>query len=159
EEALLPEPQHFFGVPEPRSLGRDHIWNRLSDWQDVDDARMQRIVDVTLEHGIVNTPTLVSGENLLRFNDYKGPLPDSALQLMPRLFREVFWSPTDGLPVYRSLTPTQLARLRAANVKKRELAARLRKAGAKLLIGTDLQPFTVPGASLHQEMQIFVDLG
>lgn len=158
EEALLPEPQHFFGVPEPRSLARDHILNRNSDWQDVDDARLERIVDTTLAHGIVNTPTLVVGKYLLYYADYAEALRNPLVRLMPRMFREVLWHPVEGIPVYRNLSAADLAKIRDANAKKIDLVRRLRLRGARVLIGTDLQPFTVPGASLHDEMQLFREL-
>ncbi len=44
--------------------------------------------------------------------------------------------------------------------KKKELLRRLYEAGADILIGTDVQqPFIVPGASVQQEMKIFVEAG
>lgn len=38
EDALVPDVQHFFGVPPPASLARDHVIDRAADWQEVDDV-------------------------------------------------------------------------------------------------------------------------
>lgn len=160
EEALLPEVQHLFGVPEPQNLARDHIVNRIADWDDVDSTRLDLIVETTLEHGIVNTPTLVLNQQLLRYLDYEDALTDPTIRLAPRLFREVVWHPEEGVPLYRNLPDDVLARLGRAHEKKKELVRRLHEAGAALLIGTDVpQPFVVQGASVHQEMRIFNEIG
>lgn len=160
EEALLPEAQHFFGVPEPQSLARDHIFNRLADWDDVDSSRLGLIVETTLAHGLANTPTLVMSHQMLRYTDYQAALTDPAVLLAPRLYREVVWHPDEGIPFYRGLTDADLAQLGRAFEKKKELMRRLYEAGAELLIGTDVQqPFVVPGISVQQEMKLFNEIG
>jgi len=55
----VPEVQHYFGVPEPSNLKRDHV-NRSYDWSSVDEARLNEVVQATLRNGTVNLPTLVS---------------------------------------------------------------------------------------------------
>ncbi len=159
EEALVPEVQHLYGVPEPHSVGADHILNRSADWQDVDSARLDRIVEATLEHGIGNTPTLAVTANLLRYADYRGTLQHPDVQLMPRMYREVVWHPDKGIPFLRGVVGF-LDRLQDALDRKRRLVKRLHEVGARLHIGTDCPlPFTVPGASVHQEMQQFCEAG
>jgi cytosine/adenosine deaminase-related metal-dependent hydrolase len=160
EEALIPNVQHFFGVPEPRSLRGEQIRNRLADWQDVDENRLNLIVETTLKHGIINTPTLIVTQQVLHYADYQAALADPTVQLLPRLYRGVVWHPTQGNPSYRNLSSDYLAHLQRAFDKKKELLRRLYEAGANVLIGTDVQqPFVVPGASVQQEMKIFVEAG
>lgn len=160
EEALIPNVQHFFGVPEPRSLRGEQIRNRLADWQDVDEDRLNLIVETTLKHRIINTPTLIVTQQVLRYADYQSALADPIVQLLPRLYRDVVWHPTQGNPSYRNLSSDYLAHLQHAFDKKKELLRRLYEAGADVLIGTDVQqPFVVPGASVQQEMKIFVEAG
>jgi imidazolonepropionase-like amidohydrolase len=159
-EGLLPHPQHFFGVPDPASLERDHIIDRVSDWQDVDDAYLERIVAATLEHDLSNTPTLVANRRLLLFEDPAAARADAAVRLLPRFYRDVVWDPQDGVPVYRNLSAERLAKIRDALAKKLELVRMLHDAGARLYLGTDAQqPFVVPGAGLQQEMKLFVEAG
>ena len=160
EEALIPDTQHFLGVPKPSSIREDRILNRIADWQDVDDRRMAEIVDVSLQYGIANTPTLVVNEGVLAYRDYERAAKASAARLLPRMYTEGVWHPQRGNRMYRGLTPKYLNRLADAYEKKRELVARLHQAGAVLRLGTDTQqPFSVPGASLHREMRLFEQCG
>src|SRR6185503_1018088 len=71
EEALVRDVQHLLGVPPPASLPRAHILDRVADWHAVDVARMEAVVRTTLEHGLVNTPTLVSTHQLLLYESYQ----------------------------------------------------------------------------------------
>ncbi len=160
EEALLPEVAHLLGVPPPASLPRDHILDRITHWRAVDDARMEQIVEATLQHGIVNTPTLVAHRGLTLYRDYSQARMTPMAQILPRMYRDVVWHPQDGLPFFRNLTPEQLDTLDDAYQKKRDLVGRLYRAGAQLRIGTDVQqPFVAPGLSMHEEMSIFAEIG
>ncbi|MDH3201480.1 MAG: amidohydrolase family protein [Myxococcales bacterium] len=159
EEALIPDVQHFFGVPRAESLKRDHVLNRIADWQDVDDARLELIVQTTLEHGIINTPTLVSSHRLLLYRDYEAAKNDRAVVLLPRIFPDVVWNPVSGIPYWKEIGDF-LPSLEEALTKKLDLVVRLYHAGAKVQLGTDTQqPFVVPGASLQEEMLLFVQAG
>jgi len=159
EEALVPDVQHFFGVPPAESLRRDHVLNRTADWQAVDDARLEAIVQTTLDHGIINTPTLVSSHRLLLYRDYEAARNDPAVLLLPRIFPDVVWSPVEGLPYWQGIEGF-LPSLEDALSKKLDLVGRLHEAGAQLQLGTDTQqPFVVPGASFQQEMALFVQAG
>ncbi len=158
EIGLVPNVQHYFGVPPPESLERDHVLNRAIDWQAVDQARMDVIVDAALRHRIVNTPTLISTQRLLLYKNFRKTRSDAAVALMPRLYRDVVWHPEHGLAYYRNIGPEELKRIRKAFAKKIELTRRLYVAGAELQIGTDVQqPFVVPGVSVHQEMRLFTE--
>ncbi len=160
EEALMPEVQHLLGISKRGDLKRDHLFDRLADWAEVDDARLETIVDVTLRHGIKNTPTLVLTQQLLSFADYQAAAMGAKVRLRPRLFRDVLWHPTEGFPFYRNLGKQDFRMIREALVKKKTLVGMLHKAGADLHVGTDTgQPFVVPGASAHQEMRLFVESG
>jgi imidazolonepropionase-like amidohydrolase len=160
EEALLPDPQHFFGVPLPEHLGRDSVLCRGADWDRVDDARLQQIVDVTLEHGLANTPTLAQTAGLLRYGDYPATRTAADVALLPAFHADVVWHPRHGLPVYRGLDGPTLARLRDALATKQRLVAMLAERGAPLHLGTDTgQPFVVPGTALHTELALFTQAG
>jgi Amidohydrolase family len=159
EEGLVPEVQHYLGVPRPGALPRDHIMDRATDWSSVDDVRLDEIVAATLKHGTVNTPTLVSTAQLLLYRDYRGALGSPAALLMPRLYSEVVWNPKSGIPFWRGIED-QMARVEDAHRKKVELTRRLFAVGAPLLLGTDTQqPFISPGLSLQQEMKEFAQAG
>jgi hypothetical protein len=159
EDAPLADAQHFFGVPPPGSLPRDHVLDRNSHWDAVDDARMDVIVRAAVEGRRANTPTAIAVERLLLAGD-GGPLDDDVTRLLPKMFRSVIWHPKHGLPAYRSPTPMRTARLQKALAGKLALIGRLHRAGAPLRLGTDVQqPFVVPGAALHGELRLFAQAG
>lgn len=160
EEARIEDTLHFLGVPLPRNVRRDHIYNRIADWAEVDASRINTVVQATLDHDIANTPTLVMSWSLLRYRDYEAAIAAHHVRLLPRMFRDVVWHPGEGLALWRNLTPAQLEHLQMANAKKLTLLRALYEAGADLRIGTDtLQPFVVPGHSVHEEMKIFAEAG
>ena len=70
EDARIAEVQHFFGVPLPQTLERDTLVNRSCDWHAVDERRMDEIVEATLKHGIANTPTIVTNQQMLCYRDF-----------------------------------------------------------------------------------------
>jgi hypothetical protein len=158
EEAPLRDAQHFFGVPPPSSLPRDHVLDRTCHWDAVDEQRMEVVVRSAVEGGRANTPTLVVAERLLAAGP-EGRLDEPSTRLLPRFFRDVVWHPRRGIPAYRNPSASRTERLRAALEKKLQLVNKLYRAGAALRVGTDIQPFVVPGISLHQEMRLFERAG
>ncbi len=160
ETARLPDAQHFFGVPPPGTLRRDHVFSRAADWWAVTPERMHAIVDAAVTHGLANTPTLVATERLFEYERYPDAVRDPAYALVPQLYRTVIWNPVGGIPSYRGLASEDFARLREAFAKKLRLTKMLFDAGARLHLGTDVQqPFVVPGAALLEEMRLFVRAG
>ncbi len=156
EEAVIPDTQHLFGVPLPENLVPGDRISRSANWDEVDDARMAEIVAATKRFNIINTPTLVSTFGLLGFRNYEAMQTDHKVKLLPRVYRDVVWSPDIGLPAYRGITKQHLIKLERAFEKKKQLVKRLYDAKARLQIGTDTQlAFVVPGHSMHQEMELF----
>ena len=76
---------------------------------------------------------------------------------MPAWFPDVFWQRAGGLtPEQR----TELASYGSLLTKQKLLVRRLHESGVTLHIGTDvLNPYVVPGESLHEEMREFLDCG
>ncbi|MFI0806890.1 amidohydrolase family protein [Streptomyces echinatus] len=160
EQALLPDTQHFFGVPDPADLSADTVVCRATDWQNVDRRRLDEVVRNSLKHGLAHTPTVVATEMLLSYHDYQKAKSAPATALLPPLYANQLWHPTRGFPVYRNLDAARLARVARTLDQKLRLIADLHAAGVRLHLGTDSpQPFTVPGAALHTEMDLFARAG
>jgi cytosine/adenosine deaminase-related metal-dependent hydrolase len=156
EEALLPDTQHYFGVPAPTDLRRDHIVNRIVDWQGVTPARIAEIVEVCRREGLAMTPTHSSGLNILRLEDYETERESRDVRILPDFYRDIVWHPVHGLPIFRNISAEDFHRGRDAAKRKLELTHALWRAGVPLRLGTDVQqPFAVPGFSLHQELASF----
>jgi hypothetical protein len=123
-------------------------------------ARLDAVVRATLEHGIVNTPTLVSTHALLLYEDYQAarrdPWPASSRGSTATSCgtRGAGSSPT------ARLSPEWLAKLKDAYAKKLERCGASTRRAPRLHIGSDTQqPFIVPGAGVLEEMQLFRSAG
>ena len=160
EDARIAEVQHFFGVPLPDTLERDTLVNRSCDWHAVDERRMDDIVEVTLKHGIGNTPTIVTNQQMLLYRDFDAARRHSAMCNVPPFYLDVIWHPDYGR-LNNRLPRDYLDRQVAPSIaKKQRLTKKLFDAGAPLFLGTDVaQAFVVPGASLQQEMTLFAEAG
>jgi imidazolonepropionase-like amidohydrolase len=156
EDAGVGEVQHFFGVPTAASrAGASGLLARLADWHAVDESRLETVVAASVSKEIAHTPTLVVTEGVLHAQE-----PDCGEPLMPRLYPDVVWNRRSGISTYRDVSAADLTLLRDSLPKKLELLARLHRAGVPLFLGTDVQqPYVLPGAGLHREMELFVSAG
>jgi hypothetical protein len=160
EDARIAEVQHFFGVPEPQTLERDTLVNRSCDWHAVDERRMDAIVDTTLKHGIANTPTIVTNQRMLCYRDFDAARRQPDMLKVPPFYPEVIWHPEHGRTSNRMQRDYLERQVVPAIAKKQQLTKKLFDAGAQLFLGTDVaQPFVIPGASLLEEMALFVEAG
>ena len=159
EAAGIRDTQHFFGVPPPASLRRDHVFCRTADWHAVDVERLEAVAKFCERNDIANTPTLSINRGLLGYRN----LYAAQAQLngrMPSFFGDVIWHPSHGLPAYRGLQSLDFDALEDAFDKKKLLVRELFARGCRLFPGTDtLQPFCLPGWGLQQELSLFVDAG
>ena len=160
ENARIAEVQHFLGVPLPQTLERDTLVNRSCDWHAVNERRMDEIVEASLKHGIANTPTIVTNQQMLCYRDFDAARRDPAMLNVPPFYLDVIWHPERGRSSNRMARDYLERQVVPAVAKKQRLARKLFDAGAPLFLGTDVaQPFVVPGASLQQEMALFADAG
>ena len=160
EDARIAEVQHYFGVPEPQTLARDALVNRSCDWHAVDERRMDRIVEATLQYGIANTPTIVTNQKMLCYLDFEAACRQPAARQVPPFYLDVVWHPARGRLNNRLPHDYLRRQVVPAIAKKQQLTRKLFDAGAQLYLGTDVaQPFVIPGASLLEEMALFVEAG
>jgi hypothetical protein len=158
EDAHLDDVQHLTGVPRPIKTAMG--WAAWAEsWIQLDEARIEFIVRTSLEQGIAHTPTIVVWQQMAALVDYPALLHDPDAELLPRYYREVIWKP--GGLVNTKGSPTDSWRaLGAALPNMTLMVRRLHEAGVTLHVGTDvLNPFVIPGLSLHQELRNFVKAG
>lgn len=99
-------------------------------------------------------------DRLIASEDLAALLPAPELQLLPRFYREVVWSPDGGTSVSGRLDRDGFAMLRRAFAVMQRVVRRFGERGVRLHTGTDsLVAFVVPGASLHRELRLWVDAG
>lgn len=110
---------------------------------------IEAFVHASAVRGTAHTPTLVAfeGQMLLASPDADGTRV-RPYDLMPRFWREILWR-----PFVRNPNPDALRAMQ-------ELVRRLHALGVRIHAGTDpVQPFVVPGASLHRELELLVGAG
>jgi hypothetical protein len=160
EEALLPDSQHLLGVPPPSSIRRDHIFNRMIDWDAVDQRRMDVVRRATVDHQLAVTPTLELASGVLDLERYHEALSEPTARALPSFYAAVVWNPKTGAPAYRNIPKEDFDRCRRAAQRKRELVNQLHHDGVTVLLGTDTQqPFAAPGVALHREFDAFDQAG
>ena len=119
----------------------------------VDDAKLEEIIRLTIDHDVYVVPTMYLWENL-----YGAPDPDEMLRqpemryVSPRT-REGWRRRAGGGQGSPEEVKVYL------DLRKRVLKA-LSDAGAGILMGTDSpQLFNVPGFALHRELRVMADAG
>jgi hypothetical protein len=157
EDAHLDDAQHLFGIGERFPIRRAaDLW---MGWQDVDAARLDTIVRTSLQQAVSHTPTLVAFERLSHVLD-PGTENEDVLRLLPPHWRSVIWAADGPGFFFWGVTPTELAELHKAMAKMQEMVHRLHSVGVRIHVGTDaLVPHVVPGASLHEELELLVGSG
>ncbi|MBS1107014.1 MAG: hypothetical protein H6Q91_2516 [Deltaproteobacteria bacterium] len=160
EVARLDDAQHMIGIPPPPADPTRKFPFLMSEWERLDDARLEMLIAESKRAKIAITPTLVTIDRLLRSEDYASILAEPDLQLLPRFYREVIWNPDGGMSLAGQMQSDDFAMLRRVFEIEKRTVKRMHDAGVEVHTGTDsLIPFVVPGASLHRELRLFVDAG
>lgn len=159
EEARLDDVQHLTGVPVASDPALSFP-ERLRDFETLDEARLEQVIEASLASHIAHTPTLVTIDRLLASEELAALLAEPELRLLPRFYREVVWSPSGGTSVAGRLDADGFAMVRRAFAAMKRVARTMGERGVRLHTGTDtLIAFVVPGASLHRELRLWVDAG
>ncbi|MDJ0865753.1 MAG: amidohydrolase family protein [Myxococcota bacterium] len=161
ETAGVADIQHLTGIPDQETTaftsdGSFTPW--LGAWRRTSGARIEQIADACGEQGIAHTPTLVMWKGLARCVDERIERPPTR-GLLPEFFVEAFWAGVPPPTPYR-LDRGVLHAAAAALPHMLEAVARLHEAGVPIHAGTDtINPWVVPGASLHEELRLLCDAG
>lgn len=144
-EARLDDVQHLTGLVEPG--------------EKLTEARIRGIVTASAALHVAHTPTLVFLDRMARLTDYRQAQLAPEAHLLPRYYREILWNP-DNDPRLRGLGAADEASLQETLRNAKRVVKALADAGVEIHVGTDtMNPFVVPGASLHEEMWALVDAG
>jgi hypothetical protein len=155
-------------VPTERQVGFDFFhqygaalwrkeWNRGMAEVDPAGPIGQQLARQFADAGVFLDPTLVVMECLARLTDPEVTEAPGVAQ-MPETIRAGWEARAAGRRDNWSAEDFDMAR-RAFGVGL-AFAAEVRRAGGRLLVGSDApNPFVVPGASLHRELELLVTLG
>ena len=135
--------------------GRDA--KRFGTWVRMSDERMQELVDLTLESGVWNVPTLVINQFLYETKKRAALLDDPRITRVPEGIRATI---RDAGRLDEIFPPDSREAMREALPRQMEFIRRLHERGGNLLIGTDsVLPAYVPGFTVHDEMKLMVEAG
>lgn len=162
EEAGVVDAQHGTGAVliDREKIGRfDFHWE---DWRTVDDARIARVAEISIERGIAHTPTLVNGRMRRLLTDAaardEAVRTDTGLRHLPRFWLDAWaalWSPP-----WEAGDAAGKAAVEHFRARQSALAGGLHAAGARVHAGTDtMMPFVAPGSSLHGEVEDLILAG
>ena len=133
-------------------------WLKLYLAVPVDPEKVADVARATAEAGTWNVPTLTVKARIDRPEVVEGWLDDPLLRLLPEELLAA-WHPRN-FPQLQHLDESDLEALRRGEEVRERLVAALHRAGAGVLAGTDTpNPFVVPGASLHEELERLVAAG
>ncbi|WP_196489930.1 amidohydrolase family protein [Erythrobacter donghaensis] len=138
--------------------GRFH-WSKLYLAQPIDRSRMAGLAQRVADEKTSVTPTMVVAERGLgSVEQQAGWLSEPEMHRLPAFVLEEWQRQTRGMAA--RLEPEDWAIVEQGRENRRLLLGALRKAGARIMAGTDTpSPYLVPGASLHHELAAFVDAG
>lgn len=132
----------------------------MGAWARLDDARIEEVIRISRRYGMAYTPTFIAVKGTLSARDWEEWRRGPTMSLWPRRLRDGFWSGEVGLSPTRFMRPEDFSVVEDALRQMKRTTRALHAAGIPIHTGTDSNaPNVVPGASLHDELEIFVDLG
>lgn len=141
-------------TPEPRGLVAGSL-KQITDSASFDEPEARALATVLARNGTWLTPTL-SARWAATYYDEKVSKGDPRSKYILPAMRES-WE-TSG--PFAQFTAEQLATLKLGYDSLLKALARMHRAGAKLLAGTDTGvPYTFPGFSVHDELELMVRAG
>ena len=165
--------EHLFGIaiacsPEERTLrferaqaiakqdGAELRRIRQRTYETYSEARALELFGRMARYGVWQTPTLTLRQRLSLLN-LDQLVSNPAVQQVPREVVAGWTDPRDDL---KKATPETIDNLREDYDRHAALVPVMRRAGVELLAGTDTgDPYVVPGAALHDELELLVKSG
>ncbi len=125
----------------------------------VDDDKIRGVVEATRRANVWNVPTLIEKQNsALTAEKIQVLLKRPEMRYLPPETAGL-WSQSNAR-ITRRMSPEDFASLVEGETVRKHLIKALYNGGARLLIGTDTpNPFVVPGFSVREELQNFVEAG
>jgi len=125
----------------------------------LDPARLPGLIAQTIAAGTWNCPTLVVLDRIARLDDPAAVKRGATWldKVAPAIAAQ--WDPKQDFR-FKAFTAEDFSTMRAANVWRAKILARLSAANAPILVGTDTgNPFVIPGEALHDEIELMVAAG
>jgi len=128
---------------------------RFGSWLNMSDARMAELAGKTATAGAFNTPTLVVNQMLANAET----LPELAEHPMAQYLTPDAKSGLVDSPLLKIFSPESREMLARVLPAQYRFIKALQDAGAPLMTGTDTSPMLIPGYTLLDEIEHFVNAG
>ncbi|HEV2147343.1 MAG TPA: amidohydrolase family protein [Longimicrobiaceae bacterium] len=127
----------------------------------LDTAAIPYLVRITADAGTYVTPTLTTYEGFIAHaEDLERELARPEVGYIPAALYNGNWTPERNRRAQQFSDQRRLKHLRAGLDYQRRMFVSMHRAGVPLLVGTDAPvPGAVPGFSMHDELENFVELG
>jgi imidazolonepropionase-like amidohydrolase len=125
----------------------------------LDASKLPGLVARTVSAGTWNCPTLVVLDRIAALDDLAAL--KQRVHWLDKVAQAIvtMWDPRQDFR-FKSMTAADYAAMHEANAWRAKIVAALAAAKAPLLVGTDTgNPFVVPGAALHEEIELMVAAG
>lgn len=132
--------------------------SRIRRWNYLDKTKIPAAIAATVDSRMWNCVTLVVYQGFVSSAEAEKLYQMPEMKYVDPMIKES-WDPAKDFRS-KDLTEDDFKTLRKADGIRLKLTAALHKAGAGILLGTDTpNPFTIPGFSIHQELENLVAAG
>lgn len=158
----IPREPGFEGVLKARQAiahAEEFIYTFFDNNVD-DDSRLTQAVQKTREAGVPVIATLVAFDHIIQqAENLPALLAKPEMKYLAPWVRSE-WSPEKNLYKKKFANPESITYLNKSIALQKKLIQSLRKAGVRVLTGTDAMNMgVVPGFSLHEELRNLIDIG
>lgn len=141
--------EHFDGYYQAFGF----VYPAVPIWANIDSTLREQILNATIQSGVWNCPTMAVRKNyVLSLDEYYQFLQRPYVKYVPQAVRDI----------WRGMIHPNNAAYRAIreNTFYKKLLKALHERDGNLILGTDCpNPFVIPGFSIYEELQLFVDAG
>jgi imidazolonepropionase-like amidohydrolase len=138
-------------------FSRVDFQNEALAWKHVDDAKIAQAAKIARENGVWSCPTIVVLQKWVQGDAAKALFERPEMKFVPAIERAA-WDP--GNNYLKSLPVEYVDSVRAADPDRKRAVGILHKAGARILLGTDMgNPFVMAGFAVHEELENLVACG
>lgn len=127
--------------------------------ENADESKLAGLAATTAQSAVWNCPTLVVWERLGRLSDPEKVMKETRWAEYVSSQMRAYWNPKADFRL-KDLTDDDYVHFRKVVAIDGRIVAAIHQAGGKVLVGTDSgNPYVVPGASLHDEMELLIGFG
>jgi imidazolonepropionase-like amidohydrolase len=137
--------------------GKVDFRDEAAAWKHVDDSKIAETARTMAKNGVWSCPTLVVLQKWVPKDEAQALFDRPEMRYVPAVER-MFWQP--GSNYLARMSDESIRAVQDADVDRKRATGILHKAGARILLGTDMgNPFVIAGFAVHEELRNLVASG